>query len=98
MRQQFPVCSRMSRFPIRMKEKDRRFIRRLGMLSTMALTPVFAMGIGFIIGIKLDRWLGTSPWLTGFFVVLGIVAGFREFYRFVKRSQENLEDEESKHD
>ena len=81
-----------------MEEKDKRFIRRMGLLSTMALTPVFAMGIGFFIGIRLDRWLGTSPWFTGFFVVLGIVAGFREFIRFVRRSQENLENEDKKHD
>jgi ATP synthase protein I len=81
-----------------MEEKNSRFLRRLGLLSTMALTPVFAMGIGFFIGLKLDQWLGTSPWLTGFFTVLGIVAGFREFFRFVKRSQENLEDEGKKND
>ena len=81
-----------------MEEKDSKFLRRLGLLSTMALTPVFAMGIGFFIGLKLDQWLGTSPWLTVFFTVLGIVAGFREFFRFVRRSQENLEDEDKKHD
>jgi ATP synthase protein I len=81
-----------------MEKKDSKFLRRLGLLSTMALTPVFAMAIGFFIGLKLDQWLGTSPWLTGFFVLLGIVAGFREFFRFVKRSQENLEDEGKKDD
>ncbi|HSQ77351.1 MAG TPA: AtpZ/AtpI family protein [Nitrospirota bacterium] len=68
------------------------------MLSTMALTPVFAMGIGFFIGLKLDKWLGTSPWFTGFFVLLGIIAGFREFFRFVRRSQDNLEDKGKKDD
>jgi ATP synthase protein I len=81
-----------------MEEKDNKFFRRLGLLSTMALTPVFAMGIGFFIGLKLDRWLGTAPWLTGFFVILGIVAGFREFFRFVKRSQEMMENDDKKHD
>ncbi len=81
-----------------MKEKNGQFLRRLGLLSTMALTPVFATGIGFFIGLKLDQWLGTSPWLTGFFALLGIVAGFREFFRFVRHSQEMLEDKEKKHD
>jgi ATP synthase protein I len=75
-----------------MEKKDSRFLRRLGLLSTMALTPVFAMAIGFFIGLELDRWLGTSPWLTGVFVVLGIIAGFREFFRFVRRTQENKHD------
>jgi ATP synthase protein I len=81
-----------------MEKKDSRFLRRLGLLSTMALTPVFAMAIGFFIGLELDRWLGTSPWLTGVFVVLGIIAGFREFFRFVRRTQETLDEEEHKHD
>ena len=63
-----------------MDEKDRKFFRLIGVLSTVVLTPVFAMGIGFFIGLKLDKWLGTTPWFTGVFIVLGIVAGFREVY------------------
>ena len=76
-----------------MDEKDSKFFRQIGVLSTMVLTPVFAVGIGFFIGLKLDQWLGTAPWFTGVFIVLGIVAGFREIYRLVRRSQKMLEDD-----
>jgi len=29
---------------------------------------------------ELDKWLGTSPWFTGTFLLLGIVAGFRNLF------------------
>jgi ATP synthase protein I len=79
-------------FESSMDEKDRKLIRMAGVLSTAVLTPAFAIGIAFFIGLKLDRWLGTSPWLTGIFILFGIIAGIREVYRSVKRSQKMMED------
>jgi F0F1-type ATP synthase assembly protein I len=82
-----------------MDEKDRKFLRMAGVLSTAVLTPVFAMGIAFFMGLKLDQWLGTSPWFTGVFIVLGIITGIREVYRSVKRTQQMMdEDKDDKHD
>ncbi len=63
----------------------------LGVLSTVGLAMVFATVIGLFIGIKLDAWLGTSPWLTALFFLLGLIAGFRNLFLHVKRSQEELE-------
>lgn len=40
-----------------------------------------AVVVGTAIGIVLDRWLGTSPWLLIVFFVLGCAAGFRNVYR-----------------
>ncbi len=79
-----------------MNKEDNSFFRRAGMLSTMVLTPVFAVIIGFFIGLELDRWLHTSPWLTGLFVILGFVAGFRELIRLIRRSQKMLEEDDRK--
>ena len=78
-----------------MEEKDRKLIRMIGVLSTVGLTMVFATVIGLFIGLKLDEWLGTAPWLTGLFLLLGIIAGFKNLFIHVKRSQEDL-DEQSK--
>jgi ATP synthase protein I len=75
---------------ILMEEKDRKLIRMIGVLSTVGLTMVFATVIGLFIGLKLDAWLGTSPWLTGLFLLLGIIAGFRNLFVHVKRSQNDL--------
>ncbi len=71
-----------------MEEKDRKLIRMLGVLSTVGLTMVLATVIGLFIGLKLDAWLGTSPWLTAVFLLIGIIAGFRNLFVYAKRSQE----------
>lgn len=78
-----------------MDEKDRKLIRMVGVLSTVGLTMVFATVIGLFIGLKLDEWLGTAPWLTGLFLLLGIFAGFRNLFLHVKKSQNEL-DKQSK--
>ncbi len=76
-----------------MEEKDRKLIRMLGVLSTLGLTMVFATVIGLFIGLELDKWLGTSPWLTALFLLMGIIAGFRNLFVYAKKSQKTLEDE-----
>lgn len=74
-----------------MKEEDRKLVRMLGVLSTVGMTLVFATIIGLFIGLKLDQWLGTSPWLAGLFLLLGIFAGFRNLFVYVRKSQKDLE-------
>jgi ATP synthase protein I len=40
-------------------------------------------------GYWLDKKFDTSPWLTLIFLILGIIAGFRNFYHFItKRGKE----------
>lgn len=39
--------------------------------------------VGLFLGIALDRWLGTSPWGTVVFFLLGAGAGFMNVYRAV---------------
>lgn len=59
-------------------------IRLVGQLSTVGLSFVFALVLGFGGGYLLDGWLGTSPWLAflGFF--LGMAAGMLNVYRIMK--------------
>jgi len=74
-----------------MDDKDRSLIRMAGVLSTVGLTLVFATMIGLYIGLKLDAWLGTAPWLTAAFLFIGIAAGFRNLFLYTKRSQETFD-------
>jgi ATP synthase protein I len=69
-----------------MKEDTRKLLRLVGLASTVGLTLVLSTVIGLAIGIWLDRVFNTGPWLTLVFLVLGIVAGFRNFYRFMTKS------------
>jgi len=70
----------------------------IAVLSTVGLTMVFATVIGLFIGLKLDEWLGTAPWFTAIFLILGIIAGFRNLFAHVKRSQETFKENDKKND
>lgn len=63
---------------------SRENIRLIGQLSTVGLSFVLALVMGFGGGYLLDGWLGTSPWLTllGFFV--GLAAGVLNVYRVMQ--------------
>lgn len=74
-----------------MEEKDRKLIRMVGVLSTVGLTMVFATVIGLFFGLWLDKKFGTTPWLAGLFLLLGIIAGFRNLFMHVKKSQHELD-------
>jgi ATP synthase protein I len=81
-----------------MNDKDRKLIRMIGVLSTVGLTLVFATVIGLFVGLKLDAWLGTSPWLTALFLFIGIAAGFRNLFVYAKRSQKTLDNNDKEND
>jgi ATP synthase protein I len=59
-------------------------IRLIGQLSTVGLSFVMAIVLGFGGGYLLDGWLGTRPWLAflGFFV--GLAAGILNVYRVMQ--------------
>ncbi len=79
-----------------MKEKDRDLIRMLGVLSTVGITLVAATVIGLFLGLWLDEQFGTSPWLTALFLALGIFAGFKNLFEYVKKSQKSQDDADKK--
>ncbi len=43
--------------------------------------------VGTGLGVLLDRWLGTRPWLTLLLLVLGIAAGFYNVFRMLAALQ-----------
>lgn len=53
--------------------------------GTIGLHLVSATFVGLAMGYFLDMWLGTSPWLLVIFLILGIVAGFRDIFREARR-------------
>ncbi len=82
-----------------MAQNNRQLIKSLGFLSSVGISMVTATLIGLAMGYYLDKWLGTSPWLTLIFLLFGIVAGFRNIFiltdRELKRQQqENSEDKQ----
>jgi ATP synthase protein I len=59
--------------------------RQLAALSSLGITFAAAIAIGAASGIALDRWLGTSPWLTILFFLFGVAAGFMNMVRDLRR-------------
>ena len=61
----------------------------IGQLSTIGMSFVFAIVLGFGAGFWLDGVLGTKPWLSfiGFF--FGLAAGVLNVYRVMKLSDQS---------
>ena len=53
----------------------------LGMALKIGVEFVSAVGVGVAIGLLLDYWLETKPWLMVLFFVLGSAAGFLNIFR-----------------
>ena len=66
-----------------MPDEEPSLLKQLARLSTIGVALVAATAIGLAIGYGLDRWLGTSPWLTLGFTLFGIAGGFLNLFRDV---------------
>ena len=70
-----------------MKQNDKEFWRGMYNLATVGINIVAATFIGLGIGWVLDNKVfhgRTSPWFTLSFLILGIIAGFRNVFLIVK--------------
>ncbi len=54
-------------------------------LVTIGASLVASTFTGLAIGYYLDRYLGTSPWLTIICLLIGIAAGFLNIYNMAKK-------------
>lgn len=70
-----------------MADDDKKRERAALVVSYMTLPFVLAVPpiIGWAIGFWLDKQLNTKPWFMYGLLVVGLIAGVREFYRIVKK-------------
>ncbi len=68
-----------------MKRETRRAFKEMAYYSSLGISVSLAIFIGLGLGVWLDREFDTSPWLTLIFLVLGIIAGFRNIALAIKR-------------
>lgn len=59
------------------------FIRQLAQAGSVGLMLVVCIFVGAGLGVLLDRWLGTRPWLMLVCLLLGIIAGFVNVFRML---------------
>jgi len=65
----------------------RRFenVRSLYVLSSLGIMFALSIFIGLVVGIYLDKWLGTKPLMTLLFLVFGIISAFLSLYREIRK-------------
>jgi ATP synthase protein I len=77
-----------------MADDKRQLMKSLSFLSSLGISMVAASFIGLFIGIYLDKWLGTSPWMTLIWLGIGIISGFRNIFILTRRALRDFEQEE----
>jgi ATP synthase protein I len=70
-------------------------MKAMGSYGTIGLEIVLSVLLGLFIGMKLDDWLGTKPWMTLLWFGFGCAAGGRAVYRSWKQMQAAAKREEA---
>ena len=85
-----------------MKQKTQgqwQYMREAGELAVIGLTLVFATAIGYFLGHQLELiWPEWKPWGGVIGAMLGVVAGFLEMGRTLKRLNRKIEMAERERD
>ncbi|MDT8445105.1 MAG: AtpZ/AtpI family protein [Desulfuromonadales bacterium] len=84
-----------------MADDKRQLMKSLSFLSSIGISMVAASFIGLFIGYYLDKWWGTTPWMTLTWLGFGIASGFRNIFiltRRAMREQEKGDDQNHKYD
>ena len=71
-----------------MGENRKELFRLVSKFSTIGLEMGFSVVIGLLIGIYLDRYFKTEPWMTIVFLFFGVAAAFRVIIRVAKESRQ----------
>lgn len=70
-----------------MKRETRQMFRELAYYSSLGFSVALAIFIGLFIGLWLDRLFNSTPVFMFIFLGFGILAGFSNIYRAMKRSR-----------
>jgi ATP synthase protein I len=67
---------------------DKSIIKAFARAGSIGFNMVISTFVGLAIGYGIDHLFTTSPWFTIIFLVLGIIAGYRELARLAKRTSD----------
>ena len=70
-----------------MKKETKRSLRELAYYSSLGLSVSLSIFIGLAVGVYLDGRFETSPWCTLGFLILGIIAGFRNIAIVIRKTR-----------
>lgn len=69
-----------------MGENRKEIFRVMTRFSTVGIEMGLSVVIGLLMGIYLDRYLKTEPWMTIIFLLFGVAAAFRVMVRVARES------------
>jgi ATP synthase protein I len=69
------------------KQPEKPLFKQLLEASSVGIHLVVSTFVGLAIGYGLDKLFGTSPYLTVIFLIIGIIAGFRELFRVANKQE-----------
>ena len=72
-------------------EKIRR-IKQTGRFGSVGIEMGLAVAFGAFIGWKLDKWLGTQPYMLIFWSVAGVGAAFKAIYDAYKEAKKEIDE------
>ncbi len=67
-----------------MKKREDGALKGLYKITSMGIMMAATTFIGLGVGVYLDRYFDTKPWLTILFLLFGIAAGFKNIYMIAK--------------
>ncbi len=65
----------------------RKIIQEASWASILGLYLGISLAVGLVMGIGLDRMLGTKPWFTFIFLGYGVLAGFKYLHDGYKQGK-----------
>jgi ATP synthase protein I len=74
-----------------MKRETRDYIHQIATGTSLGLQWGLAVLIGLAVGWWLDSVFGTT-WLKLVFLVMGVIAGFQNYYRYIRQQQREEQD------
>ena len=67
----------------------KKMLKLLARFGTVGLEMGLSVAVGAAMGIYLDKWLGTKPWLSIIFLFFGIAAAFKRLFDVAKKVRFN---------
>ncbi len=71
----------------RMDKKMRKWVGDLAYFASIGFSVALSVFIGLAVGLYLDKQFESAPWMMVIFLLLGIVAGFRNIALAIKKSR-----------
>ncbi|HHT9105395.1 MAG TPA: AtpZ/AtpI family protein [Candidatus Wujingus californicus] len=66
-------------------KKDSETYRIVGLIGSFGFTTAGAVAGGYFLGSYLDKKFNSSPWFMLSLIILGITASFIEFFKLIKK-------------